>query len=127
MSKELLQLDFAGLMELDERKVARLLLLHLNHVAQDIYNRPHEMGKRKVLLEITFAPKKSINNEPTDRVNCSIDCKTKTPIWRTNEYDMRLSKKALGNGSTQFGFQFSNAFADNLDANPLPFENDQGE
>lgn len=35
---------------------------------------------------------------------------------------MRLSKKTLGNGHTQFGFLFSNAFADNADQNPLPYE-----
>ena len=124
---KLLQLDFGGLMQLDERKVARLLMLHLNHVAQDIDNRPHEMGDRKIILELTFKPKKTINNEPTDRVNCSINCKTKTPIWQTDDYDMRITRAPRANGQTQFGFAFSEAFAENASQNPLPFSDTDGD
>jgi hypothetical protein len=121
MPVELMQLDFAGLMQLDERKVARLLLMHLDRVAKDIDDRPHEMEKRKIILELTFSPKKSINNEPTERVNVSIDAKTKTPVYRTSEYDMRITRRPRQNGQTQFGFGFSEAFATNADQNPLPF------
>ena len=116
---ELIPLDFAGLMQLDETKVAKLLMLHLNHIAQDIDNRPHEMGKRKLILELTFEPKKSVMSDTTDRVACSIDCKTKTPVWRTNEYDMRITRSRRPNGSTQFGFQFNEHFAENADQNSL--------
>lgn len=125
MAHELIALDFAGLMKLDEQKVARLLLLHLNHIAQDIDNRPHERGKRKLILEITFEPKISVTGEATDRVKTSIDCKTKTPVWRTNEYDMRITRKKRANGQTQFGFGFGE-FADNADQ-PSMFRDDDEE
>lgn len=122
MAKKMRALNFEGLVGLDEGRVAKLLLLHLDRVSQDIYNRPHEMGEREIILSLKFKPKKTINNEPSERVNCTIDCKTKTPIWRTSEYDMRLMKVPRGNGGTQYGFEFSDAYADNMDANPLPFD-----
>lgn len=100
--------------------VSKLLMLHMNQVAMDIDNRPNEMGDREIKLTLKFRPKKSVNSEPTDRVGCTIDCKTKTPIWQTSEYDMRITRAPRANGQTQFGFAFSEDFAENASQNPLP-------
>lgn len=116
----MVNLDFANFTQLDEGRIAKLLAIQLEAAARDIDNRPHELGKRKVILEITFTPVKGINNDVTDRVFTSITCNPpKVPKFQSTEYDMQITRKPRSNGQSQFGFQFSTDFADDADQRSL--------
>jgi hypothetical protein len=89
-----LQLDFTNLAKLDNGRVDRLLRFHLQRIAQDCLSRPGDANNRKVTLEFSVKPMCSPDGE-CEGVHVEIEAKSKTPVYRTKKYEMRVSNSGL--------------------------------
>jgi hypothetical protein len=102
-------LDFTNLAHLDEGRINKVLLLHLQRTAGDCIARPGDKTKRKVSLEFTIEP---IIDETGDcaEARIEVECKSKVPVHRSKPYSMRVSNR---------GFAFNADFPDSIDQQAL--------
>lgn len=108
-------LDLASLAELDEGVVTVLLSEHFRRVAQDCLDRPADSTKRKITVQFIVQPRMKPNGECDDAL-VTIECKNTIPTYRTNAFQMRLSKG---------GLLFNRDFPDSVDQTSLGFKDDE--
>lgn len=111
------QLNFENLVELDEGRINRLLMRHIQRISQDCMDRPTDKTKRKVILEFTAEPVYDPDTRECESVKVEIECKSKVPVFRSKTFQMRVTKA---------GLRFNPDFPDQLDQPSLyPKEDDQ--
>ncbi|TWT63161.1 hypothetical protein [Rubinisphaera italica] len=86
-------LTFESLEAMSDGRIAMLLKRHLQNVAADCMNRPHDKAKRKVVLEFIFVPVPDVDDMTVcDRVDMEIECKSKVPTFRTKVIQRAVAK-----------------------------------
>lgn len=103
------KLDFSSLAQIDNGKVDTLLRVHLARIAQDCMDRPGDKTERKVTLEFLCEPILD-DDGGCDYVKLKLNCASKLPVYKTREYEMRVSKG---------GFLFNVDAPDAIDQHPL--------
>ncbi len=111
---ETVQLDFRSLADLHDERIAKLLRLHLQKIAQDCMDRPGDPAKRKVTLEFIAEPVLDEHGQ-CETVKLEIECKSKVPTFRSKKFEMRVTKA---------GFLFNKDFPDDIDQ-PALFPGDE--
>ena len=110
-------LTFQSIEVLANGKIAALLKRHMQNVAMDCMNRPHDKNKRKVTLEFLFSPVPDTEDQNLcDHVDCEIECKSKLPTFRSATMQMRPHAS---------GFIFNQDFPEDLNQQPLFSESEE--
>lgn len=107
---QIVALDFNNLAFLDDGRINKLLLYHLQRAAQDLINRPGDKTARKVNLEFTIKPILDVDTGECDGSTIEIEAKSKMPVHRSKPYQMLVNNK---------GFTFNRDFPDSADQAPL--------
>ena len=109
------RLDFHSLADLHDGRIAMMLANNLARIAQDCMDRPGDKTKRNVTLQFVAEPAMG-DDGGCDHVKLSVTCKAKVPEYKSRHYEMRVSKS---------GFLFNQDFPEALDAQGLPFSEDE--
>lgn len=107
---QVVDLNFSNLVDLDEGRIDKLLLINLARTAQDCITRPGDKSKRKVTLEFIFEPIADPDLGDCAGAKCEVECKTKLPVYRSRPFEMSVSNR---------GFAFNKDFPEELDQAPL--------
>ena len=103
-------LSFESLADLDEGRINKLLLHHLQRIAHDCLSRPADKTARKVILEFAAKPILDPDDGSCEAVKFEIEARSKVPVYRSRQYEMRVTNK---------GFLFNRDFPDAVDQQPL--------
>lgn len=109
-----LKLDFDSLAKLDEGRINKLLVMHIQRLTADCRDRPGDKHPRKLTIDISLTPIISPELE-CESVSVEIEAKSKIPAYRSKKYEMKPSKA---------GLEFNQDFPEELDQQPL-FENEK--
>lgn len=107
--RTLMELSFDGLAKLDDEKVSKMLLFHLQRIAQDCVARPGEKAKRKVTLEFLATPLIA-DDGGCESAHITVEVKSKIPTHHSKPYEMEVNNK---------GFRFNEDFPQELDSQSL--------
>lgn len=105
-ARSVVPLDFEHLNLLDEGRINKLLLYHLQRAAQDLQARPGDKTARKVTLEFSVKPILDGLTGECDGAFIEIEAKSKVPVHRSKPYQMHVSAR---------GFAFNPDFPSELD------------
>lgn len=107
---QIVDLDFGNLAHLDDGRINKVLLYHLQRCAIDLINRPADTTKRKVTMEFTIAPLLDVDTGECESAKIEVEVKSRVPVHRSKPYEMQVDRK---------GFRFNCDFPDSLDQAPL--------
>ncbi len=110
-------LDFENLKHLDHGLLNAMLKEHLKRIALDCLDRPHDKKERLVSLDFRAVPVMG-NDRECDHVKISVECKSKVPVFRTTEFQM---KPTVG------GFLFNQDFPNELQQPSLLDDDEDGD
>lgn len=116
MGRNLIQLSFDGLSKLDDERVSKVLLFHLQRIAQDCIARPGDKTKRRVLMEFQARPQIG-DDGSCESAHIQIEIRSKVPTHRSKPYEMQVGRE---------GFKFNQDFPEDLESQSL-FPKTEGE
>lgn len=93
-SDEILQLSLATLGELDYGKAAEAFQVCLRRAVTDISDRPGDPTARTITLQFTLTPVCEPSGDCSE-VEMEIDCKTKTPAYRTKKLSLGIRRGGI--------------------------------
>lgn len=106
MAVQTVDVDFRALHELEGGRYATLLRHHLANLARDCMDRPGDDKERVLTIQFRMKPEMDEDTRDCEKVNMTIEMKSKVPVFRTKKFQLRPHAK---------GFMINRDFPDDID------------